>query len=257
MQGDNDVFCVPNRLYAGSMWMTNAPKPLDINAALTRSPWFQGLPSAAIKKLADGARVKQYAMNSYLYSVGEQTTEVFCVLSGRVRVSITGTLGQEFAITDMESESWLGEPALTGDEPRVLDAQVKETAMILVLPRSVVLAVGEQYPLMYRNLFSQHVTRSRSMYELLGGMLFYPLRARLAGRLLELVAEHGEEVEGGVYLNINLSQNDFARLSFGSRQRINKIFGEWSEQGIVVTQSEHYFIKDIDALVKETDLSEL
>lgn len=88
-------------------------------------------------------------------------------------------------------------------------------------------------------------------------MLFYPLRARLAGRLLELVAEQGDEAEGAVCLNINLSQNDFARLSFGSRQRINKIFGEWSEQGIVVTQSEHYFIKDIDALVRETDLSRL
>lgn len=51
MQGDNDVFCVPNRLYAGSMWMTNAPKPLDINAALTRLSLVSGLAFGSHKKI--------------------------------------------------------------------------------------------------------------------------------------------------------------------------------------------------------------
>ena len=87
-------------------------------------------------------------------------------------------------------------------------------------------------------------------------MLFYPLRARLAGRMLLLISEHGEAADGGYYLNINLSQNDFARLTLGSRQRINKILREWHEQGIVINQNDRYFIPNIDAFLKEVELKE-
>jgi hypothetical protein len=56
-----------------------------------------------------------------------------------------------------------------------------------VIPRAVVLAVGDEHPLMYRNIFRHHIMRSRGIYRLLVGMAFYPLRSRLAGRLLALI----------------------------------------------------------------------
>ncbi|MGI9284472.1 MAG: hypothetical protein ACR2P1_03735 [Pseudomonadales bacterium] len=56
--------------------MIKASEPVDIAQVLARSPLFQGLPSDAIKQLESGARVKQYALNSYLYSVGEQSIVV-------------------------------------------------------------------------------------------------------------------------------------------------------------------------------------
>lgn len=68
------------------------------------------------------------------------------------------------------------------------------------------------------------------------------------------MAEHGHEVDGGIELDINLSQNDFARLCMGSRQRINKIFREWNEAGTVAFESDHYIIKDLAALQKEIQL---
>ena len=126
--------------------------------------------------------------------------------------------------------------------------------MVLVIPIARVLAVAERYPLMYRNLFRDNVDRSRGVYTLLGGVLFYPLRARLAGRVLELVNDHGESRDGGVYLHISLSQNDFARLAFGSRQRINRIFRDWSDAGIVQMRDDKYFIQDLGALRRELEL---
>jgi len=228
----------------------------EIKAVIRRSPWFEGLPDSALEKLSQAATVSAYPVNSFIYAQGKMTTEVYCVLSGRVRISVCSADGQEFAVVDMDQEAWLGEPALSGDEPRVLDARVVSEARILAIPRKVVLDIGEMHPVMYRNLFRYMMTRTRLLYELLGGILFYPLRARVAGRLLHLAREHGEEVDGGFLIDIKLSQNDFARLALGSRQRVNKIFRDWTERGLVETRDDHLFVKDYTGLEQEIELAE-
>jgi CRP/FNR family cyclic AMP-dependent transcriptional regulator len=86
---------------------------------------------------------------------------------------------------------------------------------------------------------------------------FYPLRVRLAGRLLSLIGDYGVTTDEGTYLDVQLSQNDFARLCLGSRQRINKIFRQWTEQGILEMQADRYMIFDVAALQREISLEEL
>ena len=57
-------------------------------------------------------------------------------------------------------------------------------------------------------------------------------------------------------LDIKVSQNDFARLALGSRQRVNKIFRDWTARGIVESRQDHIFIPDLAALEQEIDLFE-
>lgn len=229
----------------------------DLVNLIAQSAWFAGVPAEGCKVLAAASRTHSFDRGSYVYSAGELTTDVYCLLSGRLRLGMTSVLGQEFVVTDIEPGSWFGEQTLASDAPRVMDAAVVDKSSVLSISRHVVLEMGDKYPVFFRNLFQIQTDNNRQILELLGGMLFYPLRARLAGRLLQLVEQHGEKADGGVYVRIKLSQNDFARLSLGSRQRINKIFREWYEQDIIVMQGEFYFIKNLPALQKEIDLTDL
>jgi CRP-like cAMP-binding protein len=113
---------------------------------------------------------------------------------------------------------------------------------------------GEEYPVIYKRLFTDYMTRLAGVMLLLQGMAFYPLRSRLAGWFLELIELHGEKSDDGIYLDMHLSQNDFAQLSLGSRQRINKILSEWRERGIMELKGSRYLIRDMEALQHETDL---
>ena len=228
----------------------------DIAGIIERSPWFTEIPTTGLAELTAAAQIKEHPVGACLYSVGEPTTAIYCVLEGRVRVSISSALGHEFTIVDLDSGAWLGEPCLIDDEPRLCTAQIKEKAQILSIPRNVVLEVGKQFPVLYRNLFKNSIRNERQLYELMGGMLFYPLRVRLAGRLLILLEEHGEVTSDGVMLETRLSQNDFAQLAMGSRQRVNKIFREWREKNILVMQNGNCLIKDIDVFRTLLDLNE-
>ena len=218
--------------------------------------WFQNIPQQAIEQLASSAHVKRYSANQFIYLIGEQTNHVYCLLSGRVRVSITSSDGQEFALTDLQPGAWFGEASLVGTKPRVQEIWAQDDSDVLLIASKAVIKVATAHPTVYKNLFISHVEQTRQMYLLLAGMLFYPLRSRLAGRLLSLMRKHGEISEQGVVLDMHMSQLDFARMSMGSRQRINKILRDWVKRGVIAKQGDKYVILDVDALRQELELDE-
>ncbi len=220
------------------------------------SPWFSNLPDEALEQLVSAAGFKDLSVGSYIYEQGRPTREIFCVVSGRVRVSLLSPNGQEFALVEREPGTWFGEPGLVDDEGRVIEATVIEPTRLLIIPRDVVLSVGERYPRMYENLFRYSQGILRSLHELIGGILFYPLKARVAGRLLHLCQEHGQPMDGGLLLDIKVSQNDFARLALGSRQRVNRVFRDWANRGLVEIRNDHIWVRDIESLQQEIDLFE-
>jgi CRP/FNR family transcriptional regulator, cyclic AMP receptor protein len=223
----------------------------DYRAIIAASPWFQGIPGDCLDKLAGAATIKQLPANAFIWTAGQKTNYIYSLLSGRVRINLASEMGQEFALIDWEAGAWMGEQVLGIDAPNMLEVRVLVPSDLLLIPRQAVIEVGDTWPLMYRNLFRANWNNTRGLYDILSGVLFYPLRARVAGRVLLLIQEHGERVEDGIRINIKLSQNDFARLSMGSRQRVNRIFREWDHQGLVVSRDEHLIIRDVRGLEKE------
>ncbi|MBC8381050.1 MAG: helix-turn-helix domain-containing protein [Pseudomonadales bacterium] len=67
---------------------------------------------------------------------------------------------------------------------------------------------------------------------------------------------HGVKQNRAICIDIELSQDDFARLCLGSWQRVNKIFREWTEKGILGMQSDRYLIYDMSALQRELTVEE-
>ena len=227
-----------------------------LREAIASSDWFRDISDEAIDRLAAAAIVRQMPVNSYIYAQGEKTTELYCILKGRVRVSVAGFNGEEFAIIDREDGEWFGEPCLIDDEPRVIDARVVAPSEVLVLPRGIVREIIDEFPIVYRALFTQSFRNMRGLYTLIAGILFSPLRVRVAGRLLHLIEEHGVETDDGILIDIKVSQNDFARLALGSRQRVNAIFSEWRTRGFLETRDDHLLITDQSMLEAELKIDD-
>ena len=203
-------------------------KDLSPAGLVAESPWFQDLPQEALAELTAAAGFKDLPVGSYIYEQGRPTTEIFCVVEGRVRVSLLSPNGHEFALIEREPGTWFGEPGLVSDEGRIIEATAIEFTRLLVIPRDVVLSIGGRYPRMYENLFRYSQGILRSLHELIGGILFYPLKARVA----------------------------FARLALGSRQRVNRVFRDWASRGLVEMRADHIWVRDLDQLEQEIDLFE-
>lgn len=222
-----------------------------IRLFIQQSDWFADIPDDVLDDLVAASNFKRMRANAYLWAMGERTSDVFGVMSGRVRTALSSAMGNEFVLNDCEPGSWLGAPCVVNDFERLIEAKTLVASEILVISRQAMLAAADAWPLLYRNLLRHNVQDSRGLYMLLTGMAFYPLRARVAGRLVEMGREHGSELDGGVLMGSKLSQNDFARLAVGSRQRVNRIFREWEKSGLVEHRGDLLWIRDMDAMEKE------
>jgi CRP-like cAMP-binding protein len=210
--------------------------------------WLQGVPEAALAPLVKAARLKHYDCDQYLYRLGQKSDFVYGVVSGFVRIKINHVDGQVFSITEFSADEWLGELALTNQPSEMFEAQVLEDSHVIEIPKRVIETLAEQYPIIYKNLFHFQAERTTKMSALLGGMLFYPLAARLAGRILWFARHFGTADETGVWINKKMSQQELAELTMGSRQRINKILKQWERDGILQMHGQRYLIKDTGAL---------
>lgn len=231
--------------------MTENNNKIDINAIISQSPWFCELPSDAKQTLIDAARIESYSKRDFLYAAGDQSQKVHYLIEGHVRAIITSPQGHEFGLDEFRAHSWLGEAMLFSDERKVLSLQFKVPGKTLCLPTKTVIFLAEKHPSIYRNILKNQIKRNRGMYRLMAGMLFYPLKSRLAWRILYFLKRHSVKDKDGTYLDMDFTQQDLARLVFGSRQRVNKIFKHWSEVGLVVSKSKKYFIPNIKKLEKE------
>ncbi|TWX64167.1 Crp/Fnr family transcriptional regulator [Colwellia demingiae] len=226
-----------------------------MNFLINSSAWFEGVPEEGRDMLIKSARLKHYENKKYLYRLAQESDFVYAVVSGFVRIKISSIAGQEFSITEFSANEWFGEFSLTNQPAQMFEAQVLENSSIIEIPKRVVQTVADKYPIIYKNLFVFQANRTLKMSELLGGMLFYPLAARLAGRILWFAHHYGDENEAGILINKKMSQQELAELTMGSRQRINKTLKEWERAGILEIQGQQYFIKNIPALKEKTQMN--
>ncbi|MGB0938151.1 MAG: Crp/Fnr family transcriptional regulator [Colwellia sp.] len=213
--------------------------------------WFQGVPDEAYLELVKSAKIRHFDERKFLYRLGDTTESVYGVITGFVRIKISSEQGQEFAITEFSTDDWFGEFSLSEQPVRMFEAQALENSSIIEIPKRVVKSVSERYPVIYKNLFLDQSDRTLKMCELLSGMLFYPLKARLAGRLLWFAQHYGQSLNGSVILDKKMSQTELADLTSGSRQRVNKILKEFEARGILTIQGQRYCINDMAALKDE------
>ncbi len=219
--------------------------------------WFKGLTEGEVEGLVERSKVRKYKSGEFIYMVGDSQASVFCILDGQVSISIIESAGDEFGLTILESGSWFGEGSLHDDGVMPLEARAKTPVELLILPISALdacLVSGEQF---YRNIMGDMLSRAKLMYKLVEILLFRPLRARVAMRVLFLIEQFGEPQENGdIVLPLKFSQSDFAKMSGGSRQRVNQIFRAWAERELVSKQNKRYVVHDLEGLQEELEAIE-
>jgi CRP/FNR family cyclic AMP-dependent transcriptional regulator len=227
---------------------------MNLETVILQCPWFKGAPDSAFEILIASARLKSFDQKQYLYRLGEEGEFVYGVESGFVRIKISSINGEEFALTEYSCNSWLGEFTLTNEPARMFEAQVLNNSSIIQIPKRVVKALAEEHGVIYQNLFLAQAQKTLQMCELLGGMLFYPLSARVAGRLQWFTQNYGIPTQEGILIDKKMTQQELAELTRGSRQRVNKIIKEFEDEGILMLVGQKYLVKNTLALKSKTQL---
>lgn len=220
--------------------------------SLRRARWAKQVSDEALDLMLEDAMVRSFSCDSFILRHQDRNRGLYGVLSGQVRLSIPAETGDEFIFYDLGRGLWFGSTTLIDNSPTSYNAQALVDSEIIEISRSTVLEVAEMFPEIYKALFADQALYTRMMYRLVTYMLFYPLKSRLAFRLLKLIEMQGRRKGDSAYLKTSMSQSDFANLANGSRQHVNRIFRQWDDEGLVKFVDGQYHVPSVKRLTVES-----
>ena len=220
---------------------------LTAKAVLQRNYLFRGLPDAALQRLAALATRRSYDKGEIIFAQGDEGNSLYGVASGRVRISASGSGGQEVFLNIMEPGDTFGEIAVMDGLPRTAAATALDQATLIVIKRRDFLQLIEREPKLALHLLKLLCERLRWTSELVEESAFLTGPARLAKRLLILASLHGRSVEVGK-LELRISQSELARFLGISRQIVNQHLSDWRKRGWVELGRSRIVIRNAEAL---------
>lgn len=117
-----------------------------IAQVLARTELFAEIDPQSLNGLAAAATVHCLPAGTQLFDVGDPGDELFVVVEGTVRCSVTSKTGEEVLLSELTAPQAFGELALVHGGSRSAKAVVGQDAMLVTVSRTQLLSVLSQEP---------------------------------------------------------------------------------------------------------------
>jgi CRP-like cAMP-binding protein len=222
---------------------------MDLGAALRRATIFEGITDLEVQQLEPSLRQRTFARDAFIFREGDPANAMFVLVSGQVTIGRIGGRGDEVVFDIIKPGESFGELALLEDEPvRVADAQALERAECVAVGKDAFLAFIETHPKATRRLIQLLMRYLQSMDIALAETASLDITGRVAKKLLELAASHGENTDSGIRIRLRLTQRTLAGLVSASRENVNRSLSRFQRQGIITKDGGYITIVHRDRL---------
>jgi CRP/FNR family cyclic AMP-dependent transcriptional regulator len=218
--------------------------------ALASIPFFAGLDAVALERVAAGMRSRRFRRGEVIFHAGDPGDALFIIVSGDVKISLPSETGDEAILATLRPGAVFGELALLDGAPRSASATALGPTETVVLPRD-----------RFRELIATEAGVRDALLASIAGELrrltthveelhFLDITGRLAARLVRLAEESGMPTpDGGIRLRTNLTQADLAAMVGCTRQSVNKLLGQFTDDGLLRLERDGIVVIDLDGLV--------
>jgi CRP/FNR family transcriptional regulator, cyclic AMP receptor protein len=220
-----------------------------LEAMMASAPLFEGAAPATIARLAARGSFRRYRRNTYLFHQGDQSPEVFFLVSGRVEISSLSASGHRQLHTTLDQPQFFGELGVLGGMPRTAAALALEESSVWVVPADAFLEFVSEEPAASRSILRALARQVQSHEAFVEDLLFLDLKGRVAKRLLQLVAPSLDDLPSdGAVLPAVVTHADLASLCGGSRENVTRILSDLQRRGFVERDGRRFVLKKISGL---------
>ncbi|MFP8880545.1 MAG: Crp/Fnr family transcriptional regulator [Myxococcota bacterium] len=211
---------------------------------------FDGLNEKQLVGICEVVRSKSLKRKEELFHKGDDGRQVFIIVSGKLKALTTSIDGDDVVFSILGPGEVFGEVALLGGTRRTATVSAIEACELLVIDRRDFMAFLDTHPDISANLLQVLALRLKRVSELVEDTLFLNLRLRLAKKLNALSRMYGQTVEGGILVDLKLSQAEWGDLVGATRESINKQVRQWVDEGIVRVDKGYIVIQQPNELQK-------
>ena len=189
---------------------------------LNKVSLFATLSPEELQTLESHAILKRYRKNTIIIEKGDESSALYVLVSGKVRVYVADEEGKEVLLNVCdEPGSHFGELALLRDTKRTASVMTLEDSKFLVISKQDFLKCLADHPQIALDIIGQLVDQVSSLTERVSALALNDVYGRLAATLKELAKE-----EGGQLITQPVTQQELAQMIGASREMISRIFKE-------------------------------
>lgn len=118
----------------------------EVAEALRRTELFAEVEEHLLQELAAAATVRRTETDEKLFEVGDPGDELYVIVEGRVRFSVTSKLGEEVLLSEFRAPQVFGELALVSGDSRSARAHACSSTLLVTVSRAQILEVLAKEP---------------------------------------------------------------------------------------------------------------
>jgi CRP/FNR family cyclic AMP-dependent transcriptional regulator len=188
-------------------------------------------PAAFLETTAKGRTVVAYRKGAVLFGQGDAADAVFCVKSGKVKVTVVSAHGKEAVIGILGVDEFLGEGCLIGQPRRLSTATAMTDCVTMRVDKAEIIRVLHDEPAFSQMFVSHILARSARFEEDLVDQLFNSTEKRLA-RILLLLANFGKEGKPEPII-AKITQETLAEMIGTTRSRVSHFMNKFRQLGFI------------------------
>ena len=178
-----------------------------------------------------GKKIVQYQKKQVLFSQGDQSSKIFYIQKGRVKLTVLSQNAKEAVVAILSDGDFLGEGCLAGQTLRMGTATAITASSILEIRKSAMMRVlRDEHAFSER--FIAHILARNIRFEAdLVDQLFNSSERRLARTLL-LLARYGKEGKPETVIP-KISQETLAEMVGTTRSRVSFFMNKFRKLGFI------------------------
>lgn len=212
--------------------------------ALKHVPLFSDLTDRELSLLTATGRRQKFPAKNMVFQEGEPGDVLLVILSGRVKVLLSGKNGQEFILTMLGPGNFFGEMALLEAAPRSATVMTVEPCEFLLLEQKDLIGLLKAQPLIAVKILKHLSQRLRKTNEQIRSLVMFDIYGRVGRCLLNLAETQGGRANGQFLVPNRPSFQEMAKMVGCSRETLSRAMKALKDNGcLTVTRNAIYINK--------------
>ena len=195
---------------------------------LENVPLFCGLSDAELAEIEQHGSVKTFRKNAIVINQGDETSSLYIILSGSVKVFISSEDGREVVLNHQRAGDYFGDLSLIDRQPRAASVMTTEPSRFMIISRDDFMRCLRNNPEIALNLIKPLTSRIRVLAQNVSNLALLDVYGRVAHTLLQQAHE-----ENGQQVTDRLTQQEIADMVGASRAMVSRILKDLKAGGYI------------------------
>lgn len=193
-----------------------------LKQALKQVPLFSDLTERELNLLISLGNRRRFPAKNIIFQEGEAGDYLLVILSGKVKVLLTGKRGQEFILAMLGPGNFFGEMAILEAAPRSATVMTVEPSEFLRIDRQEFAELLKQHPSMALKILKNLSQRLRRTNEQIRSLVMFDIYGRIGRCLINLAETQGGRTNGQFFVPNRPSFEEMSKMIGCTRETLSR-----------------------------------